>query len=251
MRRISVTIVKPVLIALSLALAGCNMSRTPQGATAPAPAPAPVAAPAPAAAPVAPAVATKTPAQAPTAKPAAAAAGKRADKNRAVLGLNGWKSEPSDWSNAATLTVAKVGKVNQLDIAYAGGGKDKALISHPLAGTVPANPVLQFRVINPNPEAVTVAIAVKTGKDGLYQEGPQITVPPGKEPQQLVADLGAATFKSAATKWEYTGTITEPGSIRQVQLLIFNGAKPGKLVLTGINLRSKDDQGAKPAPAPR
>lgn len=96
---------------------------------------------------------------------------------------------------------------------------------------------MTFLAANRSAKDVRIAIAVKTGTDWTYYESPTQSLPSTSSGQEFVSlsfDLGASTFKSAASQWAHSGRIEHPEMVRELQILIHNGRNEGSLWLAGI-----------------
>ena len=102
---------------------------------------------------------------------------------------------------------------------------------------------LNLLAANRSTKNLRLAIAVKTGTEWTYFESPAQSLPAttsGQEFQQLTFDLGAATFKAAASGWAHSSKIAGLEQVRELQILIHNGRNEGSLWLAGIAFSGGD-----------
>lgn len=256
----------PAMLTVTL-VSGCGDSReptaqpakTPQSSAdllaapaAPKSTPPPAAAPAPVAAPAAaaPAPAPAAAAPAPAAQPVVVApppAHPPATLARASVGeprwipTAGWKGGPAEHGNPAVVRVLAESDgagARAIEVTFTGGAKDKAVVSHALVKEdLAPHPGLAFTVSNPGEQPVQIAIALKTGKGWLYHESKVSLIPARTAaPVALSYDLEDAVFRTLATKWQPTSTIADLGELKEVQVVILNGAQSGVVVIADVRI---------------
>ena len=157
----------------------------------------------------------------------------------ARIDLTGWESEDAKYSNPTEAQASDDGR--QLKIAFKGGDKDKAVVCKACdKAKLSAKGTLRFRVANPNPKAVQITVAIKTGSNYAFHESERITVKPGGEEFQDVSiDLDGSTFKSQATDWKNTGAIADPGEVQSIQLGVYNEDSSGTLIVADLAIVPK------------
>lgn len=172
----------------------------------------------------------------PPAPPARVSAAGAASRPDTILRPRGWTSGAAAWSNPTTIAIIRSAPGKAVEIGYADGGHDKAIISHPMSGAIPAHACFTCTVINAGSGPVQVAVAFKSGPGWLYQESAPQTIAVVSGPQSISVDLEAAVFKSEDTGWLYAGAIRVPLEMHEVQLLILNGRQSGRLRLLSAGI---------------
>ena len=152
----------------------------------------------------------------------------------------GWKSGPAEHGNPSQIRVladTDGAGPRAIEVAVTGGGKDKAAISHPLVKEdLVEHPALAFTVSNTGERPIHLSIAVKT-KNWLYHESTVCVIPAKTAaPIPLSYDLEASVFRTLATKWEPTSTISDLGEMKEIQVVILNGPHDGKVVVADMKL---------------
>lgn len=158
-----------------------------------------------------------------------------------------WVGDDPKWANPVTTSqptlTTESGPRKVLQVDYGPNpttpGIDKAaVVLRPQGGlNVRAGAKLTLLAANRSAKDVRLAIAVKTGNDWTYYESQVQPLPAtssGQEFVQLSFDLGAATFKAAATNWAHSAKVANLDQVREVQVLIHNGREKGSLWLAGI-----------------
>jgi hypothetical protein len=155
--------------------------------------------------------------------------------------LRGWVSEAPEYTNAVSLQQGSEGQPAPLKITFSGGEKDKTAIKKAISNlSVAAGSVLVLQVINANPYALPVSVALKTGKTWTYHESERVTVAAnGTAAQRIVIDLSKATFKSESTQWKNTGAISDLDQLKELQICVYNQKQSGELTVTSVDIRSK------------
>jgi hypothetical protein len=160
-----------------------------------------------------------------------------------------WVGDNPKFANPVTISqttlVTPEGPRKVLQVDYAANpdnpGVDKAAVVLRRQINQDLNRKLNILAANRSTKNVRIAIAVKTGSEWTYYESPAQSLPAttsGQEFQQLTFDLGAATFKAAASGWAHSAKINGLDQVRELQILIHNGRSEGSLWLAGISFSS-------------
>lgn len=161
------------------------------------------------------------------------------------LEARGWEVESLQWSNQVNPQIVPIinpdGSKNQvLQLEFTGGDKDKASVKKSLRQSLEATPMLTVWAQNKSEMPVKLAVAVKTGKY-VFHESPALEVPKGGELHALRFNLVGKNFKSEASQWAYTATVTDLNDVKEIQFLIYNGPANGTLVLDEIQFLTPKD----------
>ncbi len=161
------------------------------------------------------------------------------------LEAKGWQAEDAAYSNPVDAKLESLppeeGGSKVLSVASAAGGKkDKAAVRKLMTYAVDENSVMSMSVRDRSEHPVKMALAIKTvntvnGKEVWnYFESPVQSVAPSDSFKELRFDLKANTFKSAATAWENRDSISNLDAIREIQVLIYNGAEDAVVQIRGM-----------------
>lgn len=103
----------------------------------------------------------------------------------------------------------------------------------PLDENWSGRPAVEFSVYSPV-AGQSVSVAVSTGSDWTWHEIEPLPLEVGWN--ALRVDLQAATWKSAATGWQPTGTIAELSAVHRLSIGLFGYSQGGSLWVDGIKL---------------
>ncbi len=157
------------------------------------------------------------------------------------LEAKGWESEKLQYSNPVEMKLAPVddsGGPNVLHLTFTGPSDatkrtDKAAIRKSVQYAIGEQSVLSFSIANHGEQPFKLAIALKTG-DFEYFESAVQTVPLNKGFTELRFDLRSPTFKSKATNWQNSATVTNLDDVKELQVLVYNGTASGELLIKGM-----------------
>lgn len=157
----------------------------------------------------------------------------------------GWDNEAPQWSNPVQPKVVSLsteaGIAPALQVEFKGGAQEKATIKRTAHLSIGDDSVLTFYVQNPGDKPLSIAIGVKTGSQYLFHESPQQPIKPGKEFQKLRFSFKGASFKSAASGWNYTTHVADLADVKEIQVLIYNGSVDGSLIISNMGFPAKSD----------
>jgi hypothetical protein len=157
----------------------------------------------------------------------------------------GWDNEALQWSNPIQPKVVSLstetGIVPALQVDFKGGNQEKATIKRTAHLSIGDDSVLTFYVQNPGDKPLSIAIGVKTGSQYLFHESSQQSIKPGKDFQKLRFSFKGASFKSAASKWNYDIHVADLTDVKEIQVLIYNGSDNGSLLISNMGFPTKSD----------
>lgn len=171
------------------------------------------------------------------------------------LEARGWDAESTQWSNPVTATQEQlqtpegVNRVLRVEFrADPAGAKEKAAIRRSVrALALGQTAMVRCYAFNPGDRPLRLALAIKTvakkGNEEQWEffESQQFQIKPGDRWQEVKFDLKDKTWKSAATGWANSGSIQNLDDVREMQLLVYNGASDGALLLDGIEFLGPKD----------
>ena len=156
-----------------------------------------------------------------------------------------WDSDSLDWSSPAKPTLVTLvtpegpRRVMQVDVephpSKPNVDKGAIVLRRPLA--LRAGAKLTMLVANRGTADLRLGIAVKSGAEWTYYESKPQSVAAtqsGQEFAQLSFDLGASDFKAQSTGWAHSARIANLEQVRELQILLHNGAKSGSVWIAGI-----------------
>jgi hypothetical protein len=157
----------------------------------------------------------------------------------------GWDNEALQWSNPVQPKIVSLsteaGITPALQVDFKGGTQEKATIKRTAHLSIGDDSVLTFYVQNPGDKPLSIAIGVKTGSQYLFHESPQQQIKPGKDFQKLRFSFKGASFKSAASSWNYTTHVADLTDVKEIQVLIYNGNDSGSLLISNMGFPAKSD----------
>ena len=140
-----------------------------------------------------------------------------------VVGLEAhatWQVER--WADSAekvsVVDVGPRGKV--LEVRSAAGQHGKVAVSRPFKADLSKARRLLFEAWHDGARPITVSCAFWTMPDWQFYESPGIELKPNRWRYDVEVDLRAATFKSAATDWEYSTVLKNAESVVQLTFII-------------------------------
>ena len=157
----------------------------------------------------------------------------------------GWDNEALQWSNPVQPKVVSLsteaGIVPALQVDFKGGTQEKATIKRTAHLSIGDDSVLTFYVQNPGDKPLSIAIGLKTGSQYLFHESPQQPIKPSKDFQKLRFSFKGASYKSAASGWNYNTHVADLTDVKEIQVLIYNGNDSGSLLISNMGFPAKPD----------
>lgn len=132
-----------------------------------------------------------------------------------------WKA--LDWANPAEVAGWKRSEGADdvvLVVRLKGGKRDKAAVSRPVDLALAKTGTLRMDVYNATARTIPVGFAVTASPDRVYSESIQKKASPGWS--RVEFDLGANTYKSAASEWEHDVTMWGREDVRELIVLIYD-----------------------------
>ena len=137
----------------------------------------------------------------------------------------GWRVE--SWGNTGVIRTQLVEDNSVLSFRYEKGKKaDKAAISIRLRGSknngidASNSKELSMFVYNASKKAVNISIIIVTAVDS-FCETTMFRIPPN-EWTPLVVDLESKRFKSAATDWTHSASLSDRSAVRQIGVMVYD-----------------------------
>jgi hypothetical protein len=130
---------------------------------------------------------------------------------------------PLTWDNPCSASVWKRAEGAAdvvLVVGLEGGESDKAGVSRSVSLSFAETGTLRMDVYNPTSRRIPVAFAVFSSVDRVYSESKAGNAGPGWN--RLEFDLGASTFKTAASEWRHTAKLWGPEDIVELVILFYD-----------------------------
>lgn len=137
------------------------------------------------------------------------------------------------WGNPATVANANERGNRLVNFSFKSGNKDKAVVALELNRDLSSATKLSFSLFNHTKQTLNMSIAFTSGAEATWFESREFRLAPERLLKKTVS-LTAKTFKSEATKWNYTASITGKNSVKKLFFLVYNGRKKGMLTIDEV-----------------
>lgn len=117
-------------------------------------------------------------------------------------------------------------------------GKGRTVFKRFLETNQADSKVISFAAYNASSDAVSVSLAIVTGKEYLWYEARPAEVPPGKW-SEFRFELGLNAWKAASREWKYTGPVDNLNEVHLVLLIVHNEKGEAEFFIDDLNFGQK------------
>ncbi len=118
------------------------------------------------------------------------------------------------------------------------GSKGRTVFKRFLETNQADSKVVSFAAYNASSDAVSVSLAVVTGKEYLWYEAKPAEVPPGKW-SEFRFELGINAWKAASREWKYTGPVENLNEVHLILLIVHNEKGEAEFFIDDLNFGKK------------